>query len=209
MFFFRSLFSPLLFTLSTWGTPGQGQGPDDHDLMLSISQGDQRALELFYERYKGLVYSLLVQMLADQGQAEEATLDTFTRIWQQAKSYSASRSSVKTWLTRIARNRGIDILRSRRSRPDGNSSLWNDDALEALSAATTPEEYTEKQDMRRRIKEVIASLPENQRAPLALAYLGGYSHSEIAARLEQPLGTIKSRIRQAMMVLKNHFTEVQ
>ncbi len=180
---------------------------DDNGLVEQMASGDEQALEILYERYKGLIYSLMLQILGDHGQAEEVTQDTFARIWRQASGYRTSRATVKTWLVSIARNRAIDVLRKRRSRVDENSAMWADGVLETLPAKGTPEQNVEESDMRRRVRTAISQLPEEQRSVLTLAYFEGLSHSKIAERLQQPLGTVKGRVRIAMRTLQGKFRE--
>jgi RNA polymerase sigma-70 factor (ECF subfamily) len=180
---------------------------DDRVLISRIAARDDAALEAFYERYKGLVYSLMLRMLGDQGQAEEATLDAFTRIWQRAADYRSSRAAVKTWLVTIARNRAIDLLRMRRSRIDGDMNRRADDELESMADNGTPEADVAEQDMYRRVRAAIADLPKEQRRVLSLAYFQGMSHREISERLQQPLGTVKGRIRTAMRTLQARFQQ--
>ncbi len=194
------------------GTFGRGNNSakktlDDNGLVEQMASGDEQALEILYERYKGLIYSLMLQILGDHGQAEEVTQDAFTRIWRQASGYRTSRAAVKTWLVSIARNRAIDVLRKRRRRVDENSAMWVDGVLETLPDIGTPEQNVEENDMRRRVLAAIAQLPEEQRSVLALAYFEGLSHSKIAERLQQPLGTVKGRVRIAMRTLQGRFTK--
>ena len=205
MFFSRLLLATFSLLAFGRGKSAAEIRPDDNVLVERIAAGEEQALEIFYDRYKGLIYSLTLQMLGDRGLAEEVTLDAFTRIWQQAAIYRPSRATVKTWLVSIARNRAIDILRMRRSRVDGNSAMWADGELETLSLYDTPEQDVTERDMHNRVRAEIARLPEEQRTVLELAYLGGLSHREIAEQLQQPLGTVKGRIRIAMRTLQEKF----
>lgn len=206
MFF---LFQPINFLFAALGgrPGGLSLSSDDIDLMTAIAKGDEPALEIFYERYKGLVYSLSLQMLNDPGLSEEVTLDVFNQIWQRATAYRSSRSAVKTWLVCITRNRAIDMLRMRRSRLDCNLALWADEELNSLPGASNPELETTHLDMRQKVFAALAELPEEQRSVLALAYFKGLSHGEIAEKLQQPLGTVKGRIRIAMRTLQQKFAE--
>ncbi len=179
----------------------------DAVLLAEIAGGDSRALEELYDRYKGLIYSLSLHMLKDPGLAEEVTLDAFNQIWQRAKDYRPSRAAVKTWLVRIARNRAIDVLRMRRSRLDCNHALWVEDALDSLPGKSNPELEIEQLDMYKQVLACLKDLPEDQLSVLKLAYFNGLSHSQIAAQLKQPLGTVKGRIRIAMRTLQKKFTD--
>ncbi len=179
----------------------------DRVLLRLIGQGRQEALEVFYERYKRLIYGLVLRMTGDPRTAEEITLDTFTRVWNNAASYSAARASEKTWLVSLARHRAIDVLRRRDSRPDQKPGYFSAELLESLQDPVDVEEQVGERDLRSRIRNLVRELPREQQEVLLLAYFGGYTHSEIAARLEQPLGTVKTRIRTALSHLKERLAD--
>lgn len=178
------------------------ENPTDSTLMQQIAAGSELALEQFYERYKRLVFSLTLGILRDTGAAEEVTLDVFTRIWNQAAGFDVERASVKTWLVSIARHAAIDQLRRRHSRRDQDPAHWAEDALETLPAATNVESEVQNRQQRREIQQAIAELPIELQQVLARAYFNGDTHSQIAIALNQPLGTVKSRIRSAMLQLR-------
>jgi len=174
----------------------------DEALLMRIGAGDEQAFTRLFDRYRGVVFGLLLRMLANRETAEEALMDVFTRVWKQAADYQLQRASVKTWLLSIARHRAIDLLRMRHSHPDQNSRQWAEDALETISANNDVENEVLELDMRLKVQKAIAKLPQEQREVLALAYFRGWSHSEIAKALNQPLGTVKTRIRLAMSQLR-------
>lgn len=205
MFFLQKTLSDLFLFAASLADRLEAGRQEDSVLVGRIAAGDDTALEIFYDRYKGLIYSLMLRMLGDRGQAEEATLDAFTRIWQQASDFRSSRAAAKTWLVSIARNRAIDLLRMRKSRLDGDVNRWADSELEMLTETGTPEADVAEKDLYHLARTAIAELPEEQRSALSLAYFEGLSHSEIAERLQQPLGTVKGRIRKAMKTLQAHF----
>jgi RNA polymerase sigma-70 factor (ECF subfamily) len=184
-------------------------GLDDESLLRLIAFAKTDALSEFYDRYSRLVYSLAVFILDDPESAEEVTQDVFVRIWEKAETYRAEQAKVSTWLTSITRNRSIDVLRRRRVRPEGHRVGWDDAALETLPAADlpNPEDAADKFIQAQRVRVAITTLPHDQRQALALAYFGGYSHSEIAAALGEPLGTVKTRIRMAMQKLRSILQE--
>jgi RNA polymerase sigma-70 factor (ECF subfamily) len=166
-----------------------------------VAGGRPHALEQIYDRYSRLVFSLAVQMLGDRGTAEEITLDVFTQLWQKAESYQPGRASVKTWLTSIARHRAIDEIRRLDVRPEGDSISW--DALQVEPASSShPEAQAERALDHDRVRRALGSLPEEQRRALILAYFGGQTQREIAASLDIPLGTVKTRIRLGMQKLR-------
>jgi RNA polymerase sigma-70 factor (ECF subfamily) len=173
---------------------------DDQELMRHIAGGDQRALAQLYDRYGRLVYSLALGMVRDEATAEEIAQDAFTRVWARAGTYLPEQGRPLTWLMRIARNRAIDELRSRASRPQGHSVPWLEDGLPGQSA--DPAEEVELDQRRRRVASAIAALPAEQRRILALAFFQAYTHREIAGILKEPLGTVKTRLRSAMKRLR-------
>ncbi len=178
----------------------KGPARDDLELMRHIAGGDQQALAGLYDRYGRLVYSLARGMVGDEATAEEITQDAFTRVWARAGTYLPAQGRPLTWLMRIARNRAIDELRSRSSRPQGQSLSWLEDGLAARGA--DPAEEAELARRRGKVAAAIAALPAEQRRVLALAYFQAYTHREIAAKLKEPLGTVKTRLRAAMKRLR-------
>lgn len=176
----------------------------DVDLIRLIAEGREEALSELYDRYNRLVYSLAIYILEDPQTAEEVTQDVFVRIWENAGSYRMERAQVSTWLTSIARHRAIDVLRRQGVRPEGHSVTWDDliPAEVPKLDGGNPEDAADQSLLRDRVQQAIRALPAEQQAALKLAYFYGYSHSQIAAQLGEPLGTIKTRIRMAMQKLR-------
>lgn len=176
---------------------------DDEALLRLIIHQQTEALSVLYDRYSRLVYSLAYQMMGDAATAEEITQDVFFRIWEKAQTYRADQARVSTWITSITRYRAIDLLRRRGTRPDHTSLAWDDLPLNATPVTeVSPEDMTELSLLQKRVRDAIATLPAEQKNVLALAYFKGLTHSEIAARLGDPLGTVKTRIRAGMQKLK-------
>lgn len=174
-------------------------GATDNELMQRMAKGDESALAALYDRYGRLVMSVSLAVVGDRATAEEVTLDVFLRVWQHAGSYDPSLAKVSTWLTRLARNRGIDQLRRDASRPAGHSVGFGD-AMPGY--AVDVEAAIDRALQRRRVRAAVASLPAEQRQALSLAFFQGYTHSEIAGLLEESLGTVKGRIRGGMTRLR-------
>lgn len=172
----------------------------DVDLIRRIAGGDERALAGLYDQYGHLVFSVAFAVVGDRATAEEVVFDIFLSVWQNAAAYDPSLSKVPTWLSRMARNRAIDRLRREAVRPAGHSVRF-DDALTTPRAADVDSAVDIAME-RRRVRAAVASLPEEQRQALALAFFQGYTHSEIAGLLEESLGTVKGRIRGGMMRLR-------
>jgi RNA polymerase sigma-70 factor (ECF subfamily) len=180
----------------------------DEKLLDQIARSEAEALAQLYDRYSRLVFSLGLAVVGDRQTAEEITLDVFVRVWQKAGTYRAEQARVSTWLTHITRNHAIDVLRRRSARPERDSV-----DLEAVAhrpaaagdgvAETDPAELAELSLRRQHVQAALARLPADQQQALALAYFRGYTQREIAEHLGQPLGTIKSRMRAALLRLRD------
>jgi RNA polymerase sigma-70 factor (ECF subfamily) len=175
---------------------------DDPDLIRLIIQHDEAALSELFDRYHRLIFSVALNVVGDRETAEEITLDIFTRVWEKADTYRVERAKVSTWLTRMGRNRSIDVLRREAVRPMKYSVSWAEIPREPVAENESPETAAHLTIQKERIRAAIASLPDNQQQALALAYFKGFTHSEIARELNLPLGTVKGRIRSGMQKLR-------
>lgn len=183
---------------------------DDKRLITAIGLGQAEALDELYQRYHRLVFSLAINIISDRATAEEITLDVFTRVWEKAETYRPDQARVSTWLTSITRYRAIDLRRRRDVRPDHRSVSWAEVSADIPSnAVDNPEELTELAIRRQAVQAALAQLPPEQKEVLALAYFKGYTHSQIAEVLNQPLGTVKTRVRLAMQKLRQSLPEQQ
>ena len=181
---------------------------DDETLMRLIAHASTEALDVLYDRYSRLVFSLALNAVGDHATAEEITQDVFFRVWEKANTYRVEQAKVSTWLTSVTRYRAIDVLRRRSSRPEQNSVGWEDVSVNFLPASDdTPEDVVELRMTSARVQAAIISLPAEQRQALALAFFQGLTHSEIAEMLGQPLGTVKTRIRSGMQKLRKILKE--
>jgi RNA polymerase sigma-70 factor (ECF subfamily) len=176
---------------------------DDEKLIRLIAQLQQGALAQLYERYHRVVFSLALAIVGDRPTAEEVTLDVFVRIWQKAGTYRAEQAKVNTWLTHIARHHAIDVLRHRNVRPDHLALAWDELGSQGKSLQEDPQEAVEVSLRRKRVQAALARLPADQREALLLAYFGGHTQRQIAEMLDQPLGTIKTRLRLALQKLRD------
>jgi len=168
--------------------------------------GEQAALSSLYDQASHLVYSVVVKVLANQADAEEVTLDVFTQIWRTAQSYQASKGTVTAWLVMVARSRAIDRMRSRATRQRREEPIF--EYTDFPSASSGPEQATAESQRRRKILAAMAGLPPEQRRAVELAFFSGLSHSELAERLQVPLGTIKTRLRSSMLKLRESLVEM-
>ena len=174
----------------------------DHQLMYHVAMAEKEALEALYARYSSSVYSLAMFMLKQEALAEEVTQDIFLNIWTKASSYKAERGEPKSWIMSVAHHRIVDVIRSRR-RTQNVTDPGAYDRLEMLpSSRISTEEEVERRIEREYILEALDTLPLEQRRVIMLAYFEGYSQSEMAKILNQPLGTVKTRVRLAMKKLR-------
>ena len=175
---------------------------DDIALINLIIQKNEAALGELYDRYQRLIFSVAINIVGERGVAEEITLDVFTRVWEKADTYHPERAKVTTWMVRMARNRSIDMLRREAVRPMKHSVGWADISSEPAANNDSPETAAHLAIQKERVREAVATLPDNQREVLGLAYFKGFTHSEIARELDLPLGTVKGRIRSGMQKLR-------
>lgn len=172
---------------------GVAEPVDDAVLVRRVESGDHDALRVLYDRYASVVFGMTFRLLGDRQAAEECTQDVFVSVWRTARSYEPSRAKVSTWLLTIARNRAIDATRRRAARPvDPHEDVWSiDESPDTADVVGSADEAS-------RIAAALAELPDAQREALSLAYFDGLSHTEIAERLQVPVGTVKGRIRLAL-----------
>lgn len=174
----------------------------DHKLLQQITQEQEGALEALYTRYATSVFSLAMFMLRQPPLAEKVTQDVFLNIRRKAATFKADRGEPKAWIMSIAHHRIVDVIRSRRRAPPITEPR-EFDLLEFLpSSGASTEEQVERNLDRDRIVKALAHLPEAQQKVVVLAYFEGYSQSEMAEKLQQPLGTVKTRVRLAMQKLR-------
>jgi len=197
----------LLAALARMQPAANSQAEDLESLRLLVS-GDQGAAAGLYDRHSRALYSLILRILGDEGEAEDVLQEVFVQAFRQAGRYDASRGAVAAWLLMMARSRAIDRLRTRRTRVEGRTGevqVLNDlpDAQPDAASVIIGEEQT------RLVRHALAELPLVQRVAIELAYYEGLSHTEIAERLEQPLGTIKTRIRLGLLKLRDELAEGQ
>jgi RNA polymerase sigma-70 factor, ECF subfamily len=177
----------------------------DSQLVGRMAAGEDAALGDLYDRYGKMVYALALAIVREPADAEEVVVDAFGQAWRQAGSFDATRGSVAAWLATIARSRALDTIRARgrRVRAHERAALLSDEGLAApITAAGDPARGVERTETRRLVSQALAALPGPQRTAIELAYFEGLSQSEIAERLAEPLGTVKTRIRSGMEKLR-------
>jgi len=179
---------------------------EDEALIARLAAGDRSALGLLYDRYAGPVYALVLRIIADRQVAEDLLQEVFLRVWQRAGTYQPARGRPLTWVLGIAHNLAIDEVRRRQRRPQEMEE--RDDATVDNLLATMPSEEPGPAEQawarlrRAQIGAALEQLPPAQRAIIELAYFEGYTQSQMAERLGEPLGTVKTRLRLGMHKLR-------
>lgn len=172
---------------------------DDSELIDRLRRQDPDAISQLYDRYGAMTYGVIYRIVADRGVAEELQQDVYLRVWERAQTFEQERGAIGPWLVTMARNRAIDYRRSVAGRMSARST-----GLDALEPhVSTGRDLALDLDRVERLKAALATLTPQQRLVIELAYYEGLSQTEVAARLAQPLGTIKAQMRRALKVLKD------
>ncbi len=165
------------------------------DLLLQrVKDKDQQAMAVIFDRYGGMVYSVALRVLKDPGQAEDLMQDILFQVWKQPNSFVSGRGSLGAWLAVVTRNRAVDVLRRRRPTDPVNEVV--------LVSNTNLASEVERNSMMEKVRIVLNGLPAEQQKSVEMAFFEGMTHAEIAARTGDPLGTVKTRIRAALMSVR-------
>jgi len=198
----------MLKQMSSGTEPDQGRFARlaDEELMLIVDRKQPAAFEVLYDRHGGAAFSLAYRIVGDRSAAEDVTQEAFLSIWRSKARFDRARGSVRSWVLSVVRNRAIDALR----RGSGQvAKLDHDD--ESLLEASPAEERTDVEAIRREtsreLRGALATLPDDQSQVIELAYFGGFSHTEIAAMLSMPLGTVKGRMRLGLEKVRAEIAE--
>jgi RNA polymerase sigma-70 factor (ECF subfamily) len=171
---------------------------NDVELLKAIAAQDEVALAQLYDRYRAILFGLLMRILNNREEAEDVLQELFLQVWRRAADFDENRGRPFTWLVTMARSRGIDRLRALASRERVAVAGARDEA-EAVSDAASDAFRSEQRGL---VTNALAQLPDEQKRPLMLAYFDGLTQSEIAARLGAPLGTVKTRMRTGLLKLR-------
>jgi RNA polymerase sigma-70 factor (ECF subfamily) len=165
--------------------------------VTAVKSGDQRAMAELYDRYSSVVYAVALRVLGDTMAAEDVLQEVFLQLWRNPGAFDAARGSLGAWLAVISRNRAIDALRKRKPETD----------IEDVIVSVEPDLASEADRSRaaEKVRGALGAMPPAQRSALEMAYFQGLSHSEIASKTGEPLGTIKTRIRAGLMTLRKAF----
>jgi RNA polymerase sigma-70 factor (ECF subfamily) len=181
----------------------------DRELVARAAAGDERAMTDLYDRYGTVLYTVAYRVVGQRADAEEVVVEAFAQAWREAARFEAGRGSVAAWLTMIARSRALDLVRarSRRDRLAANAAASAaasglDRGPAAPDHGASPADPAEDDERRRMVRQAMESLSPAQRQAIELAFFEGLSQSEIAARLNEPLGTVKTRVRLGMQKLR-------
>jgi RNA polymerase sigma-70 factor (ECF subfamily) len=170
---------------------------DEMRLVARIRAGDQQALSELYDRYSHVVYGVALRILQDTGAAEDILQDIFLQLWRRPDAFDSSRGSLAAWLAVIARHRSIDRLRRRRPETDIEDCV--------ITGGADPRDETERSVMIEQVRVVMNEMSSDQRTAMEMAFFQGMTHTEIAEKTGEPLGTIKTRIRSGLQMLRARF----
>ncbi|MBZ5704737.1 MAG: sigma-70 family RNA polymerase sigma factor [Acidobacteriia bacterium] len=170
----------------------------DVTLVSAIRSGDESAMGVLYDRYSSIVYSVALRVLGDTGAAEDVMQEVFMQLWRNPGLFDSSRGNLGAWLAVIARNRAIDALRKRHPQTDIEGVV--------LSVEQDMAGAAERARAMEKVRTILAAMPAAQRIALEMAYFEGLTHTEIAAKTGEPLGTIKTRIRAGLLALRKAFS---
>ena len=170
----------------------------DTRLVRELRSGNEQAMGQLYELYSSLVYSVALRVLGDSAGAEDALQDVFMQLWRNPDAFDSNRGNLPAWLSVIARNRAIDLLRKRRPEAD-----WSD-VIVSIDSNLTNE--AERHRAMEKIRDVLNAMPAPQRSALEMAFFEGLTHQEISKKIGDPLGTVKTRIRTGLLALRQALT---
>lgn len=176
------------------GALGNETKAEDAILLSRVGEKDQAAMAALFDRYAHMAYSVAFRVLGDSAHAEDVTQDVFFQLWQNPNSFAAGRGSLGAWLAVVVRNRAIDVLRKRRPSDPVDELV--------LPAGVDVADDVERHTMVERIRRVLQGLPAEQRNSVEMAFFEGLTHAEIAKQTGDPLGTVKTRIRSALLSVR-------
>jgi RNA polymerase sigma-70 factor, ECF subfamily len=169
----------------------------DAEVIAGVRSGDESAMAVLYDRYSRVVYSVALRVVSDSNAAEDILQDVFIQLWRKPQAFDASRGNLGAWLAVIARHRAIDHVRKRRPETDPAETV--------IAVDADLERTTARNEAVQQIRAVVSAMPSDQKLALEMAFFEGLTHSEIAERTGQPLGTVKTRIRAGLVAIRKAF----
>jgi RNA polymerase sigma-70 factor (ECF subfamily) len=188
-------------------SPPQNDAAEEAQLLAAVAAGDREAFRQLYARYSAPLFSLAIRLVGDAGTAEEVLQDTFVKLWKHSAAYDARKSRPFTWAVTILRRTCIDQLRKQRRHPPGAALPEDDNATEEFFTRETTRQTTEVNETTERLHAALTTLSAPQRAAVELALFSTLTQAEIAARLAQPIGSIKTWIRRGLLELRATLNE--
>ncbi len=200
----------IIFTiLAAVGKPFHSGSDKETELMRRIKAKDSEAISELYELYNRLLFGMIISVVKKREEAEDVLQEVFVKIWQKAHTFDEDRGNVYSWIVTLARNKAIDRIRSKGYKTQQKASVDVDAPEFSLEGEThDPLETTIYSDRAELVKKALAEIPESQSQVLKIAYDQGMTQSEISDHLDIPLGTVKTRMRQGMIKLKDILGEV-
>jgi RNA polymerase sigma-70 factor, ECF subfamily len=198
--FWRDCYSPLMPDGQDRVNTSSTEGADDRALLRAVAARDKEALRQLYARHSAVLFALSMKVLTDRSEAEDVLQEAFVQVWKTAGSFDEGRGKPLGWLIMLTRSRAIDRLRSRKPRTRATESMSKDTSQTA--EPKTPADEAVASEAQRTVRDALKSLPSEQRVPIEMAYFGGLTQFEIAQQLSQPLGTVKTRMRNGMLRLR-------
>lgn len=185
-------------------------GNDDLQLIAAMARREERAASALYDRHSAVMFGLALRMVGETADAEDVVLDAFSQAWRDAARYDASRGTVAGWLTTIVRTRALDMIRSRgrRARMMDNAGAQGDEPVAMGTGFAEPDRGVDEAERASAVVSALGVLPPAQRHAIELAFFEGLTHNEVADRLREPLGTVKTRIRLGMQKLRDMLGDV-
>jgi RNA polymerase sigma-70 factor (ECF subfamily) len=174
---------------------------NDDELIALVQRRQEAALGALYDRYIRLVYAVALRITADRETAEEVVQDVFQNVWQAAGSFQPGVGSFSAWLLGITRHRAIDATRSKRERARAREQTI--EGFQAAGDESSLDSAVAQRLLRDTVRQALSALPSNQRQAIEMAYYGGLTRAEIAERLNEPLGTVKTRLRLGLLKLRD------
>lgn len=185
-------------------------GNTDVDLVAAMARREEHAAATLYDRHSAVMFGLALRMVGESADAEDVVLDAFSQAWRDAARYDTTRGTVAGWLTTIVRTRALDMIRARgrRARMMDTAGAQTDEPVAMGTGFLQPDRRVDESDRVTAVAAALDILPLAQRRAIELAFFDGLTHNEVADRLREPLGTIKTRIRLGMQKLRDVLADV-